>query len=48
MGWTVHKILKKFHTGNFKNMVFRSMLYVNIACTTDQCILPEEHALFTN
>jgi len=34
---------RKNHVRNFENMGFRFMLYVNIACTTDQCILPEEN-----
>jgi hypothetical protein len=43
MGWTGYR-LKKIHIRNFENMGFSYMLYVNIACTTDQFILPEENA----
>jgi hypothetical protein len=44
MGWTGHKI-KTNNIRNFENMSFRFMFYGNIACTTDQCILPEESAV---
>ena len=39
---------KKIHIRNIENMGLSFILYVNIACATDQCILPGESAVYMN
>ena len=45
MEWRGNKI-ETNHIRNSENMWFRFMFYSNIACTTDQCILPEKNAVY--
>lgn len=45
MGWTGHKINTN-NIRNFENMGFSFMFYGNIACTSDQCVLPEENSVY--